>query len=107
MSEKLLGKTIKGIATDGEEYEGVVVALDYEKGITIDALDPDVLADYGYNMAKDAHMYCLNRESKSDDWLNDSYHDEFKDVIEGIQLGIHDGTKRRVRSSAMASCAFA
>jgi hypothetical protein len=105
--EKLVNKKIKGITLYGEEYEAIVVAVDFEKGITIDALEPELLAKMGFDMSKDNHMYCLNIEQNS----SSDYEKEFKTTVKMIQEGTYDVRKIEKRFykegwGPIASCAF-
>ncbi len=107
MSEKLAGKRIKGITKHGEEYEGIVVAIDFEKGITIDTLEPEKLEKLGYCLSENDHMYCLNFKSCT----SSDYNEEFKTVVKMIQKGVFDGRITEANFygpgwAEIASCAF-
>ena len=111
MKHELIGKRIKGITRHGEEYEAVVVDLDYERGITIDTLEPEKLEALGYRMSEDNHTYCLNagRGQKN-------YKEEFISAIEQIRSGTYDARLNEKLFSpliagepsghSMNSCAF-
>lgn len=115
MAHELIGKKIKGIDVYGETYEAVVVALDFEKGITIDTLEPERMEDLDYCFDDNDHMHCLNRKEHVRRNSFESYKKKFKFVLEQIRSGVYDARKTTkadgkdpddILASSLPPCAF-
>ena len=87
----LVEKKINAITRHGEKYDAVVVAIDYEKGITIDTIEPERLTTLGYSFPADNHMSCLNKEAFSG--REEDYPKQFAFVIDMIKAGTYDARK--------------
>lgn len=109
MSERLVGKTIDCIGSDGHEYKGLVSGLDYEVGLTIDYFDGSERPSWS---EPDAHAFCLNRQESAEEGEIKRYETNFKYMVQAIKKGSYSAPDRCKRIDGEAkggeqpSCAF-
>lgn len=108
MYEELVGKKIRHITVKGEAHDAVVVAIDIDKGITIDTLEPERLEKLNYFFGKDFHITCINREAI---YPEHNYVTVFNFAIKAIEAGTYDAGEKMKKfdnglGGGFAACAF-
>lgn len=100
MIKELQEKVVKCISSDGKVQEGIVIEVDYKKGITI---------AYKHNL--DKNFICLNKSEWPAYKARTSYRSCYFSILYAIKRNFVDATKMRKKcklstTGQQASCAF-